>query len=122
MMFLIMILKCPNSMLRSAFPNYILQVVSRFKYSLVKFAHAFPFGPDHDNYPTLRLFIDGNVNNSIAYTDPESTPENKLNANRIKRFLRKHTNLVITLDNCTKELDELAQRFVESSAQDVKED
>ncbi len=140
--------------------------MSRFKYALVKFAHAFPYGEDHDNfirvaqsvtnfsdiivinleikdygekdsyelaqrykisekeYPALRLFKDGVLENPIIYKDPDedkNTDKIELIDNNIKLFLRAETGFPVLLDNCSREMDEIAESFVRSSKTEERE-
>ena len=68
-----------------------------------------------DSFPVIKLFIGGDLNNVIDFTD-------EFTADSIIRFIRKHSGIKITLNMGLKEFDELAQRFIDLKTEEERID
>jgi len=63
------------------------------------------YGVTKDNFPVLKLFIHGNLENAIDFNE-------EVKSDSIISFVRKHSGLRILLEKCLEDFDELAERFM----------
>jgi len=58
-----------------------------------------------DDFPAVKLFLDGNTEKPITFTDKD------FNADTLKAFIKKNTNIRILLDQCLGDFDDIAVKF-----------
>ncbi len=63
------------------------------------------YGVKKDDFPVLKLFLDGKVDNPITYTDKDFKADN------IKNFLKQKSGIKILLESCLEEFDAIAEKF-----------
>jgi len=63
------------------------------------------YGVTKDDFPVLKLFVDGNLENPINF-------DGEFKSDSIISFVRKHSGIKILLDKCLQDFDELAERFM----------
>ncbi|CAG2171496.1 unnamed protein product [Oppiella nova] len=63
------------------------------------------YGITKDDFPVLKLFIGGDVENPIHFDD-------EFKSDPIIRFIRRHSGVRIPLENCLPEFDDISQRFM----------
>lgn len=66
------------------------------------------YGATKENFPIVKLFIKGQPEPLLF--DDEFTSDN------LRKFIRKHTGLHLSLPGCVRKLDELAEKFVTGSS------
>jgi endoplasmic reticulum protein 29 len=68
------------------------------------------YGVKKDDFPALKLFLNGKVDNPITYTDKDFKADN------IKNFLKQKSGIKILLEGCLEQFDAIAEKFGSESA------
>ncbi len=63
------------------------------------------YGVKKDDFPVLKLFLNGKVDDPITYTDKDFKVDN------IKNFLKQKSGIKILLESCLEEFDAIAEKF-----------
>jgi len=66
------------------------------------------FGVVKDDYPVVKLFVNGDVDNPVTF---KYTGEEDFKLDNLKTFIKKNSGLKLLLDQCIGELDDIAVKF-----------
>ena len=67
------------------------------------------YGVKKDDFPAVKLFLNGNLEKPIVFDDKDFKVDN------LKRFVTQKTNVKFLLDGCLAEFDDIAIKFAEKS-------
>lgn len=67
------------------------------------------YGVKKDDFPAVKLFLNGNLEKPIVFNDKDFKVDN------LKRFVTQKTNVKFLLDGCLAEFDDIAIKFAEKS-------
>ncbi|XP_063628454.1 endoplasmic reticulum resident protein 29 [Cydia splendana] len=77
-------------------------------------ALAKKYGATKDNFPVVKLFIKGKKE-PITYN-----PDKEITSDELRRFVREHTGVHLSLPGCVRSLDKLAVKFMKADNEDRK--
>jgi len=76
------------------------------------------FDAKKDDYPVVKLFLNGNVDKPIPFT---YTGEDDFKVDNLKTFIKRNSDVKLLLEQCITEFDELAEKFsADGASKDVQ--